>query len=76
MSKMYSASKINSFNTCKLKYKYQYIDRIDSDVETIERFLGSVVHEVLEHFYNLVKGGKVESIDWILDKYRNMEQKI
>ncbi len=75
MSKMYSASKINSFNTCKLKYKYQYIDRIDSDVETIERFLGSVVHEVLEHFYNLVKGGKVESIDWILDKYREIWSK-
>lgn len=72
---MYSASKINSFNTCKLKYKYQYIDRIDSDVETIERFLGSVVHEVLEHFYNLVKGGKVESIDWILDKYREIWSK-
>jgi putative RecB family exonuclease len=72
MPKTYSVSKINSFNSCKLKYKYQYIDKIKSDAETIERFMGSVVHEALEEFYNLVKEGRVEPVDWILEKYREI----
>jgi putative RecB family exonuclease len=71
----YSPSKINTFNECKLRYKYRYIDGLVSDVETIERFLGSVVHEALEEFYKLVKGGNVESLDWLLKKYEELWQK-
>lgn len=75
MPKKYSVSKINSFDSCKLKYKYRYIDRIESDMETIERFLGNVVHEVLEQFYNVIKEESVPSVDWILDKYREVWSK-
>lgn len=73
--KTYSVSRIKTFDACKLKYKYQYIDKIYSDLENIESFRGSVVHEVLEHFYNLIKGGKIESVDWMLDKYRELWKK-
>jgi len=38
MSSSYSFSKIGSFETCKLQYKYRYIDKLPHRVETIEAF--------------------------------------
>ncbi len=75
MSDKYSPTKINTFDGCKLKYKYQYIDKLESDLTTIERFMGSMVHEVLEEFYKLVKGGSIKPRQWILDKYQELWQK-
>ena len=65
----YSISRIGSFDSCKLKYKYSYIDGLKSDQEGIEAFRGSTVHKILEEFYKLVKGGSVKSLDWILAEY-------
>ena len=75
MSDKYSPTKINTFDGCKLKYKYQYIDKLESDLTTIERFMGSMVHEVLEEFYKLVKGGSIKPLQWVLDKYKKVWQK-
>ncbi len=75
MSDKYSSTKINTFDGCKLKYKYQYIDKLESDLTTIERFMGSMVHEVLEEFYKLVKGGSIKPLQWVLDKYKEVWQK-
>ena len=75
MNDKYSPSRINTFDGCKLKYKYQYIDKLKSDLTTIERFMGSIVHEVLEEFYKLVKGGSVKPLEWVLDKYKEVWQK-
>ncbi|MDD3548802.1 MAG: PD-(D/E)XK nuclease family protein [Candidatus Pacebacteria bacterium] len=75
MSYKYSPTRINTFDGCKLKYKYQYIDKLESDLVTIERFMGSMVHEVLEEFYKLVKGGSVKPLQWVLDKYKELWQK-
>lgn len=75
MAKQYSPSKFNTFDTCKLQYKYRYIDRLVSDITTIERFMGQRVHEALEKFYNLVKHGRVESADWLLACYKDSWQK-
>jgi putative RecB family exonuclease len=48
----YSHSKIGSFETCPLQYKFAYIDRVKVEAEdTIETFLGSRVHEALEKLY-------------------------
>ena len=36
----YSHSKIDTFENCKLKYKFRYIDRVEVDLEnTVEAFL-------------------------------------
>lgn len=75
MDNRYSPSKLNSFNGCKLKYKYQYIDNLESDLTTIENFLGSRVHEVLENLYRLIKNGRVESLDWLLKGYEDVWKK-
>ena len=45
---VYSQSRLSSFDDCKLKYKYSYIDCVESELDTIEAFRGSVAHKVLE----------------------------
>jgi len=75
MQNRYSPSKIKTFDTCRLQYKYRYIDRLRFDIKTIESFMGSMVHEALELLYKSVKGGRVESLDWLLNKYREVWDK-
>lgn len=72
MLNTYSPSRIEAFNKCRLSYKYEYIDGLESDIETIERFLGSRLHEALEEFYILVKRGRIESLEWLLSKYNDL----
>ena len=75
MNNKYSPSRIGTFDKCKLQYRYHYIDNLPSDLETVENFMGSRVHEALEEFYKLIKGGKVESLDWLLNKYEELWNK-
>ena len=75
MSNRYSPSKINTFNTCKLQYKYKYIDLLKSDLTTIERFMGSMVHDTLEQFYKFIKDENVKSVDWLLKYYKELWDK-
>jgi len=75
MSTTYSPSRINTFDTCKLRYKYQYIDRLRFDIKTIESFLGKMVHETFDDFYKLAKGNHIESLDWLLNRYEEIWQK-
>jgi putative RecB family exonuclease len=75
MPNTYSPSRIGAFDKCRLSYKYEYIDGLESDIETIERFFGSRLHEALEEFYILVKGGHIESLEWLLGKYNDLWKK-
>lgn len=72
MSKMYSNSRIESFEKCKLQYKYRYIDKVPLKVETIEAFLGTRVHDALEEFYGLVKNKSVKPLEWLLSRYEEL----
>lgn len=47
----YSYSKLRSFEKCPLQFRYRYIERIPTAVESIEAFAGKRVHEVLEALY-------------------------
>lgn len=59
----FSHSKIGSFETCPLQYKFQYIDKVDVEQEdTVETFLGSRVHEALEKLYKDLMHEKLNSI--------------
>ncbi|MDO8467878.1 MAG: PD-(D/E)XK nuclease family protein [Nanoarchaeota archaeon] len=67
---IYSHSKLSTFEQCKLKYKFRYIDKIIPEIEeTIETHLGSVVHSTLEWLYKLVILGKIPSIDETIMHY-------
>ena len=57
----YSHSKLSTFQQCKYKYKLQYIDRIKTDFESIEAFMGKIVHEVLDKLYADLKFQKLNS---------------
>jgi len=72
----YSHSKLSTFEQCKLKYKFRYIDKIKPEIEqSIEAFLGSCVHSTLEWLYTLKKDeGKVPSIDDVIVHYTEVWQ--
>ena len=73
-SKKYSYSKINTFNSCPLKYKFIYIDKISKKDESIEAFLGKVVHECMEWIYKskITNKRTYFSLDEIINKYRDL----
>jgi putative RecB family exonuclease len=61
---IYSHSKLSTFEQCKLRYKFRYIDKIKPEIEkTIEAHLGSSVHSTLEWLYKKVLEGKTPNID-------------
>jgi len=63
----YSYSQINTFLNCPQKYKLIYIDNIKTQRESVEGFIGKIVHEVLEWIYKQ----KIEYLIWdkIEEKY-------
>lgn len=75
MSSSYSFSKIGSFEKCKLQYKYRYIDKLRLKVETIEAFMGIIVHEALKEFYDFVKNKIIKPKKWLLYKYDELWKK-
>jgi len=56
---VYSHSRISTFEQCKLRFKYKYLDKIEPEIKaTIEAFMGSRVHDVLEKLYTDLKHQK------------------
>lgn len=68
---IYSHSRIGSFETCPLQYKFRYVDGIKIERESIETFLGSRVHEAIQKIYQDLNNGKTNSLDDILSFYDN-----
>jgi putative RecB family exonuclease len=67
---VYSYSKLDTFEKCKLKYKYKYIDKIIPKIpKNIEAHLGSCVHETLEWLYKQVLNGDVPLINEVIEDY-------
>lgn len=70
--KIFSHSRLNAFEQCKLKYKFRYVDGIIPEIEkTIESHLGSVVHKTLEWLYRQVKNKKIPTIDEVIMEYKS-----
>lgn len=65
----YSHSRISQFENCPLAFKFHYIDGIKSDVEGVEAFMGSRVHDTLEHLYKGVKVTNVYSKEELLEYF-------
>lgn len=71
----FSHSKIGSYETCPLQYKYAYIDRVKVEVEvedTVETFLGNRVHEALEKLYRDKQFEKLMSMEELLTYFNKM----
>ena len=70
---LYSYSRLKCFRKCPLAYRYRYIDKIEvPEFETIESFMGSRVHEVLDSFYGEILKGKVPEMDEMLGMYHGL----
>jgi len=60
----YSHSRLATFEQCPFKFKLKYIDKVVPEIEnTIESYLGSIVHNTLEWVYIETKKEKVPTID-------------
>lgn len=69
----FSYSKINSFGTCPLQYKYAYIEKRKVEAEdTVETFLGSRVHEALEKLYKNKRFEKLMSLEELMEYYNKL----
>jgi putative RecB family exonuclease len=75
MGTIYSISRIGTFEDCRLRYKYQYVDRLKADKETIEAFMGSRAHEALAELYGFVKNGVIKPREWLLARYDDLWDK-
>ncbi len=64
----YSYSRLATFEDCPLKYKFNYLDRIKREEESIEAFLGSRFHETMEKLYRELQF-RVYSLEELLDYY-------
>ena len=67
---VYSHSKISTYEQCALKYKFNYIDKIKKEKESVEAFLGKRVHETLEFLYKNAMMTKVLSLKQVLAYYK------
>ena len=74
--KIYSHSKLETFEKCKLRFKFRYIDKIIPDVgKSIEAHLGSVVHSALEWLYTELKKSNTPTIEQIISRYAEQWKK-
>lgn len=72
----YSYSRLNTFEQCKLRYKFQYIDQVETEIEnTVEAFMGELVHKVLEKIYIDVKFQKMPSLKELIAFYNDLWDK-
>jgi len=67
---VWSNSRLSSFEKCPLQYRYRYVDRIKRDTQGIEAFMGSRVHEALEHLYRELGKGRTPGPAEIVEVYR------
>jgi hypothetical protein len=62
------------YEECPLKYKLCYRDKIKRDIEGIEGFLGTMVHETLKKCYDDIRLTRVNTVDDLLSGYGKLWQ--
>ncbi|MBD3203545.1 hypothetical protein GF327_04575 [Candidatus Woesearchaeota archaeon] len=67
---IYSHSRLSTFEQCPLKFKYKYIDQIETEIETsIEAFMGKLVHDALEKLYKDLNFEQFNSLKDLFEFY-------
>lgn len=72
VAETYSHSRLASFEDCPRKYQYRYLMKIPSETESVEGFVGKVVHDVLERLYEVVGERGVPSLPKVIARYRQL----
>lgn len=69
--KNFSYSQLESYNMCPLQYKYQYILKIPTQVNSAASF-GDTIHKTLQKFYQLYLTDSDVTIDTMLSLYEEL----
>jgi len=72
---VYSNSRIETFEQCPRKYKFRYLEKIRTETEGIEAFVGKRVHETLEKLYRDLKMAKLATVEDLLRFYESAWEK-
>jgi len=70
----YSHSQLNAYEQCPLKYKLRYRDRIKQDIEGVEGFMGTMVHETLKKCYDNARFTRVNTLSDLVAYYSKIWQ--
>lgn len=67
---MYSHSRLGAYETCPRKFAFQYIEKPDIPRrDSIEAYMGTRVHDALEHLYGAVRMDRVPKWEEVRDYY-------
>jgi putative RecB family exonuclease len=67
--KLYSHSRLSSYENCKKKFEFRYILDVPQESEGVEAFVGKRVHEILERLYLFVAREQLPSLKRVLERY-------
>jgi RecB family exonuclease len=65
----FSFSRVKTFHQCPLRYRYRYLKGMRESFRSVESFLGTTVHEVLEWLYSERNGGSSPDLDAALEEF-------
>lgn len=68
----YSNSLLSTYEQCPLKYKLRYRDRIKRKFETVEGFLGTMIHWTLRKCYDDHRFGVNMNMDGLLSHFNGL----
>ena len=68
----YSNSLLDTYEQCPLKYKLRYRDKIKRKFDTVESFLGTMIHRTLRKCYNDYTVGRGKDIDGALGHFSTL----
>lgn len=67
---LYSHSRLGTYETCPFQYKLRYVDKMKPKLgNTIESYMGSMVHDTLEWLYTLARDSNIVSKGAMIEKY-------
>jgi len=69
---IFSHSRLSSFENCPKQFEFRYVQKIASETESIEAFVGKRVHEVFERLYLFAGRGLVPGVEKVVDRYHKL----
>ena len=70
---LYSHSRLGTYENCPFQYKLRYVDKIKPILgNSIESFMGSMVHDSLEWLYKLAQDSNIVSKESLIRKYEDL----
>ena len=74
--KTYSHSRLSTYEQCPQKFKFAYIDKVETEVvNTIEAYMGDMVHQTLEKLYKDIKFQKTNELQELINFYNELWKK-